>query len=318
MSFYVVTIYDNKRWERIVNHSFQFDFNHTWYYHSTTLLGDPLLLVYEEKNDFIALPLIRRRDNSVFSYAGPVSSRKLPDIGLQEHFESAFLQFLEREQITRASIRLHPVIHKDFRPLFAGRLQMQHNSLIMDFTASPELYSQQLGEQFEYHARLLHKKGFTVRKALAIHDVDKFANLYRNNMARLRPDYHDKAWFRQMLRPVAFDTRLLLCCYGEEIAAGVLLTFCNDIMHVHLAATNEHYLLSAPLRLLLSETLQLGKTLKMEYLLLGGLEGRPEALFTGKAIGPDTYPDFISWELTGIVAPAGSPETLRQRYPVAV
>jgi hypothetical protein len=299
MSFYSVTIYDNMRWERLVRNAYQFDFYHTWYYHSTAAIGDAMLLVYEEKNDFIALPLIRKytADGQITmsSYAGPISNLNfaLPDDGMQERFEEALLQHLERERVTQVSIRLHPIIHKDFRPLRTGVLHKDHDSLLIDLTTSAD----QLGADFNNHVSQLRKKGYTVRRALAIYDVDNFADLYRHNMLRLLPDQYDKAWFRQMLRPSGFESTLLLCCNRDEIAAGALLTFCNGIMQVHVAATNEKDLFNAPLRLVLSEATQLGKNMEMEHLVLNGLAHRPDALFAAKAIGPDTYPGFKTWNV---------------------
>src|SRR4029079_6434254 len=85
---------------------------------------------------------------------------------------------------------------------------------------------------------------------------------------------------------------------GTLIVAGVLLTFCNDIMQLHLAATHENHLQDAPLKLLLAEAATLGKSLAMLYLHLGGIADKVEALFAAKAICPDIYPGFKSWNVS--------------------
>ncbi|GAA3931785.1 hypothetical protein GCM10022209_27370 [Chitinophaga oryziterrae] len=58
------------------------------------------------------------------------------------------------------------------------------------------------------------------------------------------------------MRPAGFDS-LLVAFRGTVIAAGVLLTFCNDSMQLHLAATHENRLQDAPLKLLLLKPLYL-------------------------------------------------------------
>jgi hypothetical protein len=311
MPFYTVSIFDNKRWDRLIRNAHTFDFSHTWYYHSTATSGEPILLVYEEKDDFIALPLVKKciqgtedyEAHAISGYAGPVSSRSfaLPGQGLQERFEASLMTYLEQERIVQMNIRLHPMIHQHFKPVYAGKLQKSDDSLLIDLSLPPEMHQQHYGEEFASGVNMLRKKGYAIRPAAAICDVDIFADIYQHNMLRLNETighHHDKAWFRQMMRPSGFDSSLLVACRGTVIVAGVLLTFCNDIMQLHLAATHENYLQDAPLRLLLAEAAALGTSMGMQYLHLGGMVDKTDALFASKALSPDIYPGFRTWNIS--------------------
>jgi hypothetical protein len=311
MPFYTVSVFDNKRWDRLIRNAHMFDFSHTWHYHSTASTGEPILLVYEEKDDFIALPLIKTpldasdsyEAHSISGYSGPVSNKNFAilDTGMQERFEAALMVYLQQERIMHVNIRLHPMIHKDFAPLHAGRLQKNDESLIIDLSLPPEIQQVHYGNDFETGVDLLRRKGYTIRQAVAISDVDIFADTYQHNMLRLNETIgvnYDKAWFRQMMRPAGFDSSLLVACRGTVIVGGALFTFCNDIMQLHLAATHENYLQDAPLKLLLAEAMMLGKSQGMQYLHLGGMAGKTDALFACKAISPDIYPGFRTWNVT--------------------
>jgi hypothetical protein len=329
MSFYAVSIYDNKRWDRVIRNSHMFDFSHTWYYHSTATSGEPVLLVYEEKEEFIALALIKKRipgtdtyeAHTISGYAGPVCSRNflLLDHGFQERFENLLITYLEREKIVHVSISLHPMIHQNFKPVHAGKIQQNDESLLVDLSLPQEMHHQYYGDHFESGVEMLRRKGYVIRQAVAITDVDIFADIHRHNMLRLDGIHYDKAWFRQMMRPAGFDTSLLVACRGTVIVAGVLLTFCNDMMQLHLAATHENYLQDTPLKLLLAEAALLGRSLGMQYLHLGGMAGKTETLFASKALSPDIYPGFSTWNLaTNNILVPQSDYDFRQKLLIAV
>jgi hypothetical protein len=333
MSFNVVTIYDNRRWDRFIRNAHMSDFNHSWHYHSTAADGEPLLLVYEEETEFIALPVIRKyegesngvRQYSLYSHAGPVCSTNfaLLNSGMQERFESVLKVFIEQHTILSVSVQLHPLIHQNFRPLNLGSVRKNHESMLIRVSDGPDMREEHYGEDFGNRVSQLKRKGYTVRQANAIQDVDSFGEVFRRNILPLNAKaaaHYDKAWFRQMLRPGGFDTSLLLACQGTYIAAGALLTFSNDLMQLHLAATHENFLFDAPLRMLLHEAVMLGKTLGMQYMLLEGLAERPEILFASRAFSREIYPGFNTWQIaTGdVCSKDNNSRTLRQPLSVAV
>lgn len=304
MSFFTITIYDNPRWDRYIRNAHTFDFNHTWHYHST-FPGEPYLLVYEERDDYIALPVVLNTmadgTRSISGFAGPVASRNFAvlDNAIQERFEIEFLHYLWEQQISTSSILLHPLIHAAFKPLRTGRLQQHVDSLLIDLSLDPETQQFHYGENFGNNVSLLRRKGYTVRQALSIHDVDTFAEIYyKNSMHRQSSSAHfGKAWFRQILRPSGFESKLLLACRGTQITAGILLTFCNDMMQLHLAATHEHYLQHSPLHLLLADAGNLGRTAGMQYFHLAGMGCKMDVLLASKAITAETYPGFRTWHV---------------------
>lgn len=331
MSFNVVTIYDNRRWDRFVRNAHMSDFNHSWHYHSTAADGEPLLLVYEEQTEFIALPVIRKsegetngvRQYSLHSYAGPLCSTNfaLLNSGMQERFESVFKLFMEQHTIISVSVQLHPLIHKNFKPLNLGVLRKNPDSMLIQITAGMAMQQEHYGEDFSNRVSQLKRKGYTVRQAMAIHDVDSFGEMFRRNLAPLNQQaaaHYDKAWFRQMLRPGGFDACLLLAAQGTQTAAGALLTCCNDLMKLHIAATHENCLFDAPLRVLLHEAVILGQKTGMQYLLLEGLAGRPEVLYACKAFSPELYPGFNTWQISPGEADCRDSKARKLRQPLSV
>jgi len=325
MSFINVTIYDNSRWDRYIRNAHTFDFNHTWHYHST-FPGEPFLLVYEERNDYIALPVVINTSadgtRSISGFAGPVSSRSFSvlDNGIQERFEITFLQYLKEQQISESSILLHPLIHAAFKPLRTGRLQQHAESLLVDLSLDPEKQQLLYGENFGNSVSLLRRKGYTVRQAVSIHDIDTFADIYYRNSTHLQSanSHFDKAWFRQILRPSGFGSTLLLACQGTQITAGVLLTFCNDMMQLHLAATHENHLHHAPLHLLLADAGSLGRIAGMQYFHLGGMGCKMNVLLASKAITSETYPGFKTWHIPGHQIQHALKNEYRQPLSIAV
>lgn len=331
MSFNVVTIYDNRRWDRFVKNAHMSDFNHTWHYHSTAADGEPLLLVYEEETEFIALPVIRKQEGeadgkrqyALYSYAGPICSTNfaLLNSGMQERFESVLKVFLEQHTIISVSVQLHPLIHKNFKPLGLGVLRKNPESMLINVSDGPDMRQDHYGDNFSNEVTLLKRKGYTVRQAVAIQDVDSFGEIFRRNISPLNKgaaEHYDKAWFRQMLRPGGFDSSLLLAGQGIQTAAGALLTFCNDLMQFHLAATHENFLFDAPLRVLLHEAVMLGRTLGMQYMQLEGLAGRPEVLFACKAFSPELYPGFKTWQISYGEADCRDTRSPQLRQPLSV
>lgn len=300
MSFSIVTVFDNIKWDRLVSNSFLSDFNHTCYYHSAATRGEPLLLVYEEKNDFIILPVLKETSGALISHGGPLSNKDFASLNpdILQRFESTLNQYIDKHHIKSAQIRLHPLIHKDFYPESTAILKKDNDDLLVDLSLSQEEQQQAYGEDFGTAVSLLKRKGYTVRQAVAVSEVDAFSDIFKRNMSRQDPDtaaFYDKAWLRQMLRPAGFDTSLLITGTDSRIAAGAVLTFCNNIMQLLLAANHENFLFDAPLQVLLNEAGMLGKTLGMRYLYLGGIPESVDALFTSKALSPETHPGFRTW-----------------------
>jgi hypothetical protein len=91
------------------------------------------------------------------------------------------------------------------------------------------------------------------------------------------------------------------------------------MMQLHLAATHENYLQDAPLKLLLTEAAMLGKSLGMQYLHLGGMVGKTDALFACKALSPDIYPGFRTWNVaTNYILVPQNNYDFRQKLLIAV
>ena len=109
-----------EKWTEYIQKSFDFDFYHTWKYHAMDRRGDPLLFVYEENNDFIALPLLKRRINgsdlfdltSVYGYTGPVSNRNFDQFesGMIENFSFVLQRVCPKRENDQFIFKVKPVL----------------------------------------------------------------------------------------------------------------------------------------------------------------------------------------------------------------
>ena len=112
--------------------------------------------------------------------------------------------------------------------------------------------------------------------------------------------YHfDEEYFFNLLNSSDFECRLLIACIDSEITSGVLLTYSNNIMQFHLAATHESYLHDGPMKLLIDEATIIGRGRGMHYLHLGGgVGGEEDSLFEFKSGFSNLFLDFKTWRFT--------------------
>ncbi|MBC7915778.1 MAG: GNAT family N-acetyltransferase [Pyrinomonadaceae bacterium] len=309
MPYRVVTIQERDLWNQYVHSCRMYDFYHTWYYHSLEKSGKPILFVYQRQDFFIVFPLLKRDINgtgysdftSVYGYAGPISNFdfKEMDHEAMEGFKQTFLQFLKDEKNVSIFCRLHPIINHDILVEKFGSLVNNGNTISIDLTVSLEEQRSKYRRQFRAKSRQLREKGFYLKRAESNEEVQEFVKIYNENMARVKAEtyYHfDESYFFTMLNSADFGSSVLLLYFGNEIASGAFVTFSNDIMQFHLAATNNKYLKEGPMKLLIDEASKVGRKNNMKFLHLGGgVGGNEDSLFEFKAGFSDTVLSFKTW-----------------------
>lgn len=309
MSYRLVTVQERELWNEYVHACKMYDFYHTWYYHSLEKSGEPVLFVYQQSDFFIIFPLLRRDIpgsdycdfTSVYGYAGPISNVDFNTIDPQimHNFIQAFLEFLEKEKTISVFCRLHPIINHDILVEKFGSLVDNGKTIAINLTGTLEEQRSKYRRQFRSKIRQLREKGYFLRKATSKQEVQAFVKIYNENMARVQAEsyyYFNESYFFNMLNSADFESSVLLLYLGDEITSGAFVTFSNNIMQFHLAATNNKYLQEGPMKLLIDEATIVGRENKMDYLHLGGgVGGNEDSLFEFKAGFSDKTLIFKTW-----------------------
>ncbi len=310
-SFSVIGVTD-PRWAEIISLSNQYDFYHTQSYSLLEKIHELILCVAFREKDFIALPLILRKIEgtdlfdctSVYGYCGPVSNLPFKNISKDHirYFQSELLTFFKNSQIVSAFSRLHPIFDQD--PVFEnfGVIRDINKTVAIDLTIPKESQFNNYRREYRRSIRRLRENGFSVIEASTKEEIDSFIEFYYGMMNRLNADssyFFEKEFFYKLLDNPCFESKLLLAMKGNEIAAGTIYTFVNDIMQSHLGGDTIKYRDQSPIILITDEARLIGCEYNIRLLHLGGgLHGSSvDSLFHFKKGFSDLLFDFRGWQL---------------------
>ncbi|MBB2148460.1 GNAT family N-acetyltransferase [Pedobacter gandavensis] len=305
----LISLQEREEWTAYVNGAAEYDFYHTWLYHSLDLSGDPFLFVYEEDHNYIAFPLLKRAISqtsfsdlgSVYGYTGPISNRKFEDMedSFREKFMISFLAFLKKEQNISVFSRLHPLFNQYLLFEKFGGIHENGKTVAIDLSLSIEEQRKKYRRNTLKSVKKAWHAGYSVRESKTQEDIDLFYEIYTHNMERVEAtDYYffSKAYFMNLVGNEDFDCRLLLVCFKDEVVCGMITTFTNGIIQGHLVGTKHAYLVNSPAKFLVDEITLIGRKEGMKYLHLGGGVGfKMDTLFNWKAGFSDLFLEYKSW-----------------------
>jgi RimJ/RimL family protein N-acetyltransferase len=308
---YIVRLEQEAEWKDLVKRALKYDFYHSWTYHSLdNTSGIPMLFVYEEGNDFIAIPLLKRdiRDSeyydmsSVYGYSGPISNKDFHTLpsGFVYNFRSCFLDFLKDEKIVTVFSRLNPFFDQvELMGDFGGVVD-NGKVVVLDLSLPIEEQRSAYQERVLRKIRTLRKKGYYVREANTGEDIKTFSAIYTLNMLRVDASntyYFDEEYFKRLLDSEEYDARLVFVYDQNDYPiCGAIVVITNGIMQAHLLGTREEYLGDSPAKLLTEEITILGRQLGVKYYNLGGGLGfKEDSLFRWKANFSNLTFDYHSW-----------------------
>jgi lipid II:glycine glycyltransferase (peptidoglycan interpeptide bridge formation enzyme) len=305
----ILTINHQDEWRSYVQRSANFDFYHTWYYHSLDTSGDSIMIVYTEGEDFIAFPLIRRSIpetnlcdlSSVYGYTGPISNKGFDQLnaGIIENFRREFLEYLKQSNCVSVFSRLHSFFNQ--APLmdkFAGVYE-NGKTVVIDLQVPVEVQRSKYQKRVWEKIKALRRKGYYVKEGKSPAEVREFASIYTENMRRIEAaDFYlfDEAYFQNMLDSSEFDSKLLTVYHNDKAVCGAVIVCTQKVIQAHLLGTRTSYLQFSPAKLLTDEICMLGREMGMEYFNLGGGLGfKEDSLFSWKAGFSDLFLKFNSW-----------------------
>lgn len=309
MGYIVVTIQERDKWMSYVKKALIYDFYHSWQYHSKIKVGEAFLFVYEEGDNSVIIPFVKRAIvdsdffdlTSAYGYVGPIANVPIPEMGkaFLVRFKQAFLRYLKQEKIVCVFSRLHPIIEQSRLLENIGGLYENGATVYIDLFATAEDQKSHYRKSVKNSINALIAKNPEVREVKSDDDIKTFAMIYAENMRRLNANEYynfDEEYFRDLIGAEEFCSKpLILCLNNEAIAAGFFV-YTNDIIEVHLLATKTNYLHLSPTKLLIHEASVMGKSLGMKYLHLGGgVGGREDSLFFWKSGFSDKSFKFQTW-----------------------
>nr|WP_121272983.1 GNAT family N-acetyltransferase [Pedobacter schmidteae] len=307
MAYHLINFQQSEKWTAYVRKAVNYDFYHTWAYHSLEKSGEPLLFVYEEADIFIALPLLKRKiDNSgmfdltsVYGYCGPIANVKFADINDQilENFKHSFLNFMKMGGYVCVFSRLNPFIDQKILIEKIGGIWNNGRTVYMDLSIPIEEqragYEKRLGRQI----RQLRRMPYHIKETNSQDEIRLFARMYTENMLRLRAQesyFYDEAYFTQLLK--GEDCKLIVIYDGDEMICGAVIMCAGNVIRNHLSATANAYINHSPSKLLTDEISVIGRRLGKKYFHLGGgLGGREDSLFKFKSSFSSLFLEDTTW-----------------------
>jgi sugar O-acyltransferase (sialic acid O-acetyltransferase NeuD family) len=307
-------------WMDFIHGCVDHDFYHLPFYHRMAMMQPDrraVLIRLEEGGRRIGFPLLLRslRDlgddvpfassgydaTSVYGYPGPVASRR----GLEPTFIEAFREVLRatlRELgVITAFSRLHPIIDNARLLEGVGHLRYAGETIAIDTTLSEFEQKAQYRKGISAVIRHLQGRGAVCSERIDGAALDAFADMYGKAMLRLSAPPHlhlGVDWFRRFLGTDEVLTRLFMCTLQDVPICGAIVTMCNGIVEVHLAATHEDYVALSPSKMLFDYIRQWGVTRGARLVHLGGGVGAShDSLYQFKSGFSKLRRPFSTWRL---------------------
>lgn len=302
---------NSEKWSEIIKQATIYDFHHTAYFHKIDTNFVSKLLLFSDRDNFIALPIVIRPIEgtdyfditSVYGYAGPVYSfvENYETSELIAFFRKNFLDFCKEQNIISVFSRLHPLIEQINTIENLGEIVNLNKTVAIDLTKSAEEQRKEYRKSLKSELNQLRRKEIVVREATTKEEVDAFIAIYYETMDRVEATanyYFSKEYFYEFLNNQDFDAKLLIAVKNDKVIAGAIFTLTDKIMQYHLAGTTEEYIRETPMKLILDEARLYGNGTSAENLHLGGGVGGhdDDSLFRFKSGFSKDFKQFSVWK----------------------
>ena len=273
---------DQEDWDQTVFNSIDYDFYHTQAYHKLETEGDSILLKTSVKENFIAIPLIKKSIpnteyfdcTSAYGYVGPITNiDSVTNSEIINFFNEDLKKFFNDQKIIACFSRLHPLLKNDVLIENLGTILPLNDIVSIDLYLTNEEQRKQYRKSNKYEINKLKKNNFYVEEAKTREDIDTFIDIYTQTMNKVGASnkyYFTKDYFYSFLNNNSFTTKLLLAKHEDNITAGAIFTVTNNIMQYHLAGTDSNFAKLTPMKLIIDEARLIGNNLNVKYLNLGG------------------------------------------------
>lgn len=305
-------INDKNKWDTFLEHIGNYDFYHTYDYHtlSSSESEKPILLKYTENDVEIGLPLIIRdipntkyKDaTSVYGYVGPVCKGVNSSFN-NTRFLNEITKYFSNNDIISVFSRLNPYVEHQHTILNNfGEVFPQGKVVNIDLSLDLKTQRQNYRDRLKTHVNKA-RRFCTVKKSSTKEDLEKFIELYTENMDRVKAKkyyYFSKPYFENLLKSNSFKTTILSVVdndSGKVIGSSIFIAT-NSILHYHLSGSKKEFLHLTPTKLLIDEMRLIAKENGYScFNLGGGLGGRDDdSLFHFKSSFSKDFRQFNLWK----------------------
>ncbi|HRQ37746.1 MAG TPA: GNAT family N-acetyltransferase [Chloroflexota bacterium] len=314
---YTLSSHQQNKWHDLLLSTCQYDVYHLPEYHILAERngeGEARLIVYEDGDHFIAMPLLFRsiklisgfddigdeyRDaTSVYGYPGPVAS-----CGLSESVIAGFCQSLSRYLVNTNTIsvfsRLNPLLNQVALVGDLGEIKGIGKTVSINLTLSENVQWSQYRTNHKRDINKLKKLGAIVLQDHEKHFLSQFVTLYNETMERVEAAKHyflPLSYYEDILSMREQRYQLFVCKLGDEIIAGGLFSYCEGIVQYHLGGTSTLHLNLSPMKLVFEEVRRWAINRGANIFHLGGGVGsQNDSLFEFKAGFSSSHHQFQVW-----------------------
>ena len=309
----------NREWEQAIERAEGYDFYHLPGYHALHEKqgdGEGTLLVYEEGDKFIALPLMVREINqvpglekftnyrdatSVYGYPGPVVNTTAR---LDQAFIARFHHQLHHYALSQGWVsvfsRLNPLLKNHQFLTIHGEIVGLSDTVVIDLGLTEEEQIAQYRKSHRYEIRRARREGMKVYHDAEWESYEAFIDLYHQTMQRVHAASHyffSRDYFNDLRKVLGDRLRLYVATMDGNLCAASLFVKTHNIIQYHLSASSDDCLKWAPSKLIIDEARRWGKESGARWLHLGGGVGSQEdALFRFKAGFSPLRRRFFIWK----------------------
>jgi len=325
---------DVAEWQKVLTQVGAYDFYHLPEYHTLHKHrgdGDGFLIVYQEDNKIIALPLLIRGINSipgldaftnyhdatsVYGYPGPIANEQgRNDPAFLARFARKLESYAREQGWISVFSRLNPLLANHQLLPGLGEVIGLSDTVTIDLSIPPEEQTARYRKSHRYEIRRARRKGMDVYIDTNWESYASFVEMYLSTMKRVQAASHyffDQTYFDDLRIALRERLRLFVARMDGQICAASLFVLTSGIIQYHLSASNEHCLKWAPSKLIIDEARRWGVASGARWLHLGGGVGsREDALFRFKAGFSPLRRRFCIWKW--IVQPEAYEQLARQR-----
>jgi CelD/BcsL family acetyltransferase involved in cellulose biosynthesis len=303
-------------WDRVIGAA-SHDFYHLAGYHAVAEArgeGQACLLVYQEGDQTIALPLLLRPTaemaglegtsswdaTSVYGYPGPVVSRAGISEGVAERFRRSLEPRLRQMDVVSVFSRLHPLLPQRAILRGLGRIEYLGPTASIDLSLPLEEQRRAMSANHRNQINKLRRSDLVCVDDDDWQFIDHFIEIYHETMRRVeaRPYYlFDRDFFLSLREALQDRLRLVVVRLGAETVCGGLFVLTDRILQYYLGGTRNAYLRLAPIKLLFDAVRCWGcATGAARFHLGGGLGAKEDSLYEFKRrFATDTH-DFHVWK----------------------
>ncbi len=307
-----------QEWRQVLTRAGDYDFYHLPGYHALHEQqgeGKGTLLVFEEGDKLIALPLMVRKINvpgleafadyrdatSVYGYPGPIANvAARNDHAFLSRFHHRLRRFAHSQGWISVFSRLNPLLEN--HPLLEGlgKVISLSDTVVIDLSVPEEEQVARYRKGHRYEIRRARREGMMVYHDAEWKNYMTFVNLYTQTMKRVHASpyyFFDRAYFDKLRIALGDRLRLYVATMGGNICAASLFVSTRKIIQYHLSASAADCRKWAPSKVIIDEVRQWGSAIGARWLHLGGGVGsQTDALFHFKAGFSPLRRRFFIWK----------------------